>query len=104
MGLINFILNLAGLLLWLGWRQARVESLTPVSVASLIRTLRRAGPSEWERWKYFGGLLALLLGRAVFYRWIGPVANWTPAVAVAPLVLPFRSELFSRMLLFSLAS
>jgi uncharacterized protein YggT (Ycf19 family) len=104
MTLINSILNLAALLLWLGWRDARSEKLTVTNARSLIRTLRRAGSSELMRWKYFGGLVTLLLGRAVFFNWIGPAVNWTPKLDLVVISLPFRSELFSRMVLFSLMS
>ena len=42
MGLIDFILNLAGLLLWLNWRAAKADPLGKPAPATLIGTLRRA--------------------------------------------------------------
>jgi len=102
MGLINFILNLAGLLLWLGWLDA--VSPTPLAIESpLARTLRRAGSSKWDRWKNLCGLAGLLLGRTLVYWWVGPALNWTPRLQLV-VVIPFRSEFFGRMLLFSLGS
>jgi uncharacterized protein YggT (Ycf19 family) len=101
---INSILNLAGLLLWLAWRDLAINPLIENTTTPLARTLRRAGPSELIRWKYFGGLLALLLVRAMFYEWIGPAVNWSPVLDLTAIVLPFRSELFWRMILFSLFS
>ena len=104
MGLINSILNLAGLLLWLGWRDVTSGSLLQNSTTPLVRTLRPAGPGGLLRWKYLGGLAGLLLLRALIYWWIGPAVNWTPKLDLVAIVIPFRSEFFSRMLLFSLCS
>ena len=103
MGLINFILNLAALLLWLGWRDMVSDSLLKAATP-LARTLRRAGPAGMIRWKYLGGLAGLLLVRALFFYWIGPAVNWSPHLDLGVIVLPFRCELFSRMLLFSALS
>lgn len=104
MGLINFILNLAGLLLWLGWRDARKDALTGNPTVPFARTLRPLGKSKITRWKYLGALLALLLVRAVFYHWIGPAVKWTPKLDLAAIALPFQSELLWRMGLYSLFS
>ena len=104
MGLINSILNLAGLLLWLGWRDVTSGSLLQNSTTPLVRTLRQAGTSVMARRKYLGGLAGLLLLRALIYGWIGPAVNWTPKLDLVAIVIPFRSEFFGRMLLFSLCS
>ena len=77
MGLIDFILNLAGLLLWLNWRAARADPLGKTKPATLIGTLRRAEPGgAWARWHLPAVLGGLLLLRAVFYWQIGSAANW----------------------------
>lgn len=104
MSLINSILNLAGLLLWLGWRDVTSGSLLQNSSTPLARTLRQAGSSVLLRWKYLGALAGLLLLRAVIYWWIGAAVNWTPKLDLVAIVIPFRSEFFGRMLLFSLCS
>jgi uncharacterized protein YggT (Ycf19 family) len=104
MGLINFILNLAGLLLWLGWLDAISNPLPPAAESPLARTLRRAGSTRWDKWKNLCGLGGLLLGRTLIYWWIGPAVNWTPKLQLDVVVIPFRSEFFGRMILFSLAS
>ena len=101
MGLINIILNLAGLLLWLGWRDRRADALTANPTIPLARTLRRLGASEFTRWKYLGGLAALLILRAVFYFWIGPAVKWTPHLQLGAIAPSFPSEHFWRMLLYS---
>jgi uncharacterized protein YggT (Ycf19 family) len=104
MGLINAILNLAGLLLWLGWLEAVSDPLPGPAESPLARTLRRAGSTQWDRWKNLCGLGGLLLARPLIYRWVGPAVNWTPKLQLDVVVIPFRSDFLGRMLLYSLAS
>jgi len=104
MGLIDSILNLAGLLLWLNWCAVRFDPLARPAPKTLVGTLRRAEPSHLQRWKFLAGLATLLLVRAFIYRQIGSALSWTPALNLAAIVLPFRSEFFGRMLLYSLLS
>ena len=104
MSLINLILNVAGLLLWLGWRDVTSGSLLQNPTTPLARTLRPAGPDGLLRWKYLGALAGLLLLRAIIYWWIGAAVTWTPKLNLVAVIIPFRSEIFGRMLLFSLGS
>lgn len=104
MGLVDFILNAAALLLWLNWRAAENKvSLGPPGM-SLLSTLRRPEPSRYRRWLFLAALVALLGLRALFYWQIGAVADWTPRLNLGALVLHFRSDYAGRMLLFSLLS
>jgi uncharacterized protein YggT (Ycf19 family) len=104
MGLIDFILNLAGVLLWLSWRSVRFDPLVKTKPATLVGTLRRAGPRRMKAWQLLVGLAALLLLRAVLYRQIGPEADWTPKLNLFFVVLAFHSDHFLPALLFSLLS
>jgi uncharacterized protein YggT (Ycf19 family) len=104
MALIDFILNLAGLLLWLNWRSVRFDPLGKRTPATLIGTLRRAGPQHWRRWHLLAALGGLLLLRAVFYWQIGSAAHWTGALNLSVITLSFRSDFFARMLWFSIFS
>lgn len=104
MSLIHFILNAAGLLLWLAWRDVTSGSLLQNPSTPLARTLRPADPTGVLRWKYLSGLGGLLFVRAILYWWIGPAVNWTPKLNLVAVIIPFRSEIFGRMLLFSLCS
>jgi uncharacterized protein YggT (Ycf19 family) len=104
MGLIDFILNLASLLLWLNWCSVRFDPLAQPAAKTLLGTLRRAGPSGLGRWKFLTALAALLIIRPVFYWQIGSALNWTPTLNLAAIVLPFRSEFPGRMFLFSFFS
>lgn len=104
MGLIDFILNLAGLLLWLNWCAVRFDPLAQPRAKTLVGTLKRAEPARLPRWKFLAGLAALLLARALIYWQIGPALNWTPALNLGAIALHFRSEFFGRILLYSVLS
>jgi uncharacterized protein YggT (Ycf19 family) len=104
MGLIDFILNLAGLLLWLNWRSVRFDPLGKRTPATLIGTLRRAEPRRLRRWHLLAALGGLLLLRALFYWQIGSAAHWTGTLNLSVITLSFRSDYFVRMLLFSIFS
>jgi uncharacterized protein YggT (Ycf19 family) len=100
--LIDFILNIVGLLLWLNWRAAEL----PVGGrpgTSLLSTLRPAGPPR-PRYYYWAGLPVLLAARAVFYWQAGQPVHWSPRIFLGPITLSFRSDLPGRMLLFSVLS
>ena len=104
MALIDIILNLAGLLLWLNWRSVCFDPLGKRTPATLIGTLRRAGPRRWRRWHLLASLGGLLLLRALFYWQIGSAAHWTGALNLSVITLSFRSDFFARMLWFSVFS
>ena len=105
MGIIDFILNLAGLLLWLNWRSLRFDPLGKRIPVTLIGTLRRAEPRRLRRWHLLAGLGALLFLRAVLYWQIGPGVGWAAGkLNLGIIELSFRSDSFGRILLFSILS
>ena len=104
MGWIDFILNLAGLLLWLNWRSLGFAQAQASANNPLLRTLKRPEASRTKRWLYLIALGALLLFRPVIYRHIGSAIDWTPHLPLNVLSLPFRSDLPDRMLWYSVLS
>jgi uncharacterized protein YggT (Ycf19 family) len=104
MGLIDFILNLAGLLLWLGWRSIHFDPLSSSAPATLAGTLRRAEPRRAKSWKFLVALAVLLLLRAWLYCQVGPQADWHPKLDLTFVVLAFGSNRFLPTLLFSVLS
>ena len=105
MGLIDFILNLAGLLLWLNWRAGvpRPAAVTPT--VSLLSTLKQTESHETNRHLFLIALVGLLVARGFFYWHIGGATDWTPNLQLGAIALPFRSDLqFGWMLLYSLVS
>jgi uncharacterized protein YggT (Ycf19 family) len=105
MALIDFILNLAGLLLWLNWRSARFDPLGRRTPATLIGTLRRAEPRRLRRWHLLAALGGLLLLRTVLYWQIGAGVGWAAGkLNLGIIELSFRSDSFGRILLFSIFS
>lgn len=110
MGVVDFILNLAGLLLWLNWRSVRFDPLGKRTPATLIGTLRRAEPRRLHRWHLLAILGALLVLRAVGYWQIGSATNWAGRLNLGVMLLSFPSNLSGtsisllRMLVFSTLS
>ena len=104
MGLIDLILNLAGVLLWLSWRSIRFDPLAKSTPATLVGTLRRAEPRRLKGWQFLAGLAALLLLRAPLYHQIGPAADWTPKLNLFFVVPSFPSDVFHSALLYSVLS
>jgi len=104
MGLIDFILNLAGLLLWLNWRTSGFDPLARATPATLAGTLRRAGGRKLKRWHFPLLLAGLILLRALFYWQIGSAVSWTASLDLGVISLSFRSDLFGLMLAFSILS
>lgn len=104
MDYVDFILNLAGLLLWIKWRSLPFDPIHKRTPATLIGTLRRAAPSHFRRWHLLTGIGLLLALRALFYWQIGPAAHWTGKLDLGVITLSFRSDLFARALSFSIFS
>jgi uncharacterized protein YggT (Ycf19 family) len=91
MGLIDFITNVAGVLLWVNWRSLRFDPLAKTSAASLIGTLRRAEPQRVKGWQLLAVVVLLLVLRALLYWQIGAAANWVPKLNLMMVVLAFRN-------------
>jgi uncharacterized protein YggT (Ycf19 family) len=104
MGYVDFILNLAGLLLWINWRSLPHDPFNKRTPATLVGTLRRAAPSRFRRWHLLLAIGALLVCRAGFYRLLGPALNWTGRLDLGVIILSFRSDWLDHILLFSCLS
>jgi len=108
MTLIDFILNVAGLLLALNLRSVRFDPFARALPTTLAGTLRRTEPQNLRRWHWLAALVILLGLRGVFYWQVGPAVNWTPKLDLAFVVLafPLRDDAshFGSAELFSLLS
>lgn len=104
MALINFILDLAALMLWWNWLAIHFDPLAKSGTVSLVGTLRKADPIRPKRWRSMAALAALLFFRAIAYRQLSPSLHWTPTLPLEIIDLPFRSDYFWRMFLFSFLS
>ena len=102
MSLIDFILNVAGLVLWLNWRAIPLNVQAPPGV-SLATTLRRAAPPR-PRLFYLVGLIVLLAARALLYWQLGGPIRWDARIPLGPTTVWFRSDVLGRMALFSVCS
>ncbi|MEI6785319.1 MAG: hypothetical protein WCQ21_30845 [Verrucomicrobiota bacterium] len=105
MGLVDFILNLAAILLWLSWCSIRFDALVKTTPATLVGTVRRAEPRRLKGWQFLAALAALLLLRTfLYYRQTAPTADWTPKLNLFFVVLPFPNDTFQSVLLYSVLS
>jgi uncharacterized protein YggT (Ycf19 family) len=101
MSFIDAILNFAGLLLWLKWRDKGQEF--SARGISLITTLKKAGP-RYPRVFFLLALVVLLVVRPILYWQLGSALDWTPRIWFGLISLSFRSDFFWRISLFSLVS
>jgi hypothetical protein len=104
MSWVDFILNIAGLLLWLNWRAGKIDPLGKRTPATLVGTLRQAEPSRVWRWSLPLFLGAFLFLRALLYWQVGSALRWAGTLNLGVISLSFRSDLFGRALLFSILS
>jgi len=102
--LIDFLLNLAGLLLWLNWRTLRLETPAQAGANTFAGVLKPAEPRRARGWLLLAALLGLLGIRAILYQQLGSAVDWTPRLSLGVIVLAFRSDRFAAVVLFSLLS
>jgi hypothetical protein len=104
MSLLDAILSLAGLALWLLWREAGFIDRARLAPAGLLSTLRPAQTVIKRSHGLLLGLFFLLVLRAYFYWHIGAALDWMPRLQLVAVTLTFRSDFLDRMLLYSLLS
>lgn len=104
MALLDFILNLAGLLLWFNWRAAQLETKVRNPPGTIASTIRQTPPSRRQRWLMLAALCGLIGLRAWFYRHLGPAVEWTASLHLGAVLLFFRSDQLELMLWFSALS
>jgi hypothetical protein len=102
MNRVDFLLNLAGLLLWIEWRAIRFVPL--VMAGSISGVLKQAETKRARRWLYLGALLVLLAVRCGFYWRVGAQLDWVPSLDLGTINLPFNSVSLGRMALYSALS
>jgi len=98
---IHLILNMVGLLLWLKWLSVRIPSSTPASRPIGFPGASRKNPDLEQRLLWLGALALLVPLRGLVYWQIGPALHWTPHLSLGAILLTFRSDHLSRMMLFS---
>ena len=104
MNFIDFILNIAGLLLWINWRSILFDPFEKRAPATLVGALRRAAPTRFRHWHLLAAIGVLLVLRALFYWQIGSAAGWTGRLDLGVTTIFFRSNFFGQMLVFSIFS
>jgi uncharacterized protein YggT (Ycf19 family) len=107
--IVDFILNLAGLLIWLGWRSKRFDPLIKGRPATLMGTLRPASTKPRHRWHLLALIGGMLLLRALIYWGMG--LEKSGKLNLGLVVLYFSNSLhwrgwagFEHMLIYSFSS
>ncbi|MBM3876394.1 MAG: hypothetical protein FJ386_06710 [Verrucomicrobia bacterium] len=98
MGLIDFLLNLACLCLWIGFRASWFPAGPEAASVSLRSTLRRADAPDRRRWSWLIALAAVLFSRAYLYSQLGGAVNWTPQLQLGVIVVNLRVDSLSAAL------
>lgn len=110
MGIIDFILNLAGVLLWLNWRSSKVDPLSRRRPATLMGTLRPAAIKSPRRWLWLLLIAVLLAGRALVYWQVGSAMSpvWAGKLNFGTVILSIPCHGggpgLTRMLVYSVLS
>ena len=100
MGILNLFLDLAAVSLWLSWRGfGTVPSRRPAG--TLGANLRPVDVRVPRRYVQLAGFIGLIIGRAFLYSQLGDGVNWVALWSPGAVTIAFRSDAFSRMLLFS---
>jgi hypothetical protein len=104
MDLIHFILNAAAMLIWLSWRSHRFIPTNDFRGGTLLSTLKKTERGQFNQKTLITSLVLLLGIRAIFYWMIGSAVKWAPRMDLVVISIPFRSDYFDRMVLFSILS
>src|SRR4051812_40671234 len=94
MSLLDFILNIAGVLLWVNWRSQNFDPLTRATPATLIGTIKKTEANHLKRWQFLLIIGTLIFLRAFFYTEIGPAVHWTPQLDLGAIAPAFRANQF----------
>src|SRR5581483_5260831 len=108
MGIVDFILNLAGLLLWLNWRAEKTDPVGKRKPATLLGTLKRADKKS-RHWRLPSLIASLIFLRAIFYWLVGSSARWSGKLDLGAVILWFpipnnSFASFGKEILFSICS
>ena len=104
MDLIDFILNVAALLLWMNWRSLYFDPLVRRTPVTLVGTLRPADPRRLRGWQLLIGVVLIVVLRGALYWMIASPAGWTPKLNLGLVVPAFRNDWFTSILLYSVLS
>lgn len=103
MQLIDWILNLACILLWIDWRSGRLNR-HPHPIYSLASTVRATERRMGSGLGSIAVMFLILLIRPLFYHTLGSRVEWTPDLDLIAISIPWRSDLMDRMYIYSTLS
>ena len=102
MSWVVYILDLAGLLLWLSFRRVGADPTRPAG--TLLGNLRPAAPVPHRSWTSLLALVLMLALRPLLLVLLATLLDSTPSWAPGPTVIAFRADDWLRLYLFSTLS
>ncbi len=102
MSWVVYILDLAGLLLWLSFRRVGADPTRPAG--TLLGNLRPAAPVPHRSWASLLTLVLMLLLRPLLLVLLATVLDSTPTWTPGPTVIAFRADDWLRLYFFSTLS
>ena len=102
MSWVVYILDLAGLLLWLSFRRVGADPTRPAG--TLLGNLRPAAPVPHRSWTSLGALLLMLVLRPLLLVLLATLLDATPTWTPGPTVIAFRADDWLRLYFFSTLS
>ncbi len=103
MGTLDLLFNLLVVSLWLSWRGFGTFPAKH-SAGTLAGNLRPVETKPPKRWVSLLAAIGIVLGRPIIYSQLGRELDWVALWSPGPVTLAFRSDLFYRILCYSVFS
>lgn len=99
---VDWLLNFASILIWIRWL---AFFKTPTHVHLTLATIVKPADKRTKR-SYIPlfVIFIIIFLRAVFYYYTAPMTKWNPTLDLIAISIPFKSDIFLRILLYSFLS
>lgn len=99
---IDWLLNLAALIIWLRWLSFfSAPTRITLTLAAVVKPAEKGSKRGFFPLFIIG---LIILGRAVFFHYSGAVTNFNPILDLTAISIPFKSASFMMTLLYSICS
>lgn len=102
MKIVDGLLNFASILIWIQWL---AFFKTPTHIHLTLATLVKPADERLRKNYYpLYIILTIIILRAIFYYFTAPITKWNPTLNLIAISIPFKSDIFMRILLYSFLS
>ncbi len=99
---IDWLLNLAALIIWLRWLSFfSATTRITLTLATVVKSTEKGSKRGFFPLFIIG---LILLGKAIFFYYSGAITNFNPILDLTAISIPFKSALFTMTLLYSVLS